>query len=132
MNSPTRTLPTAALAPPSVLDLIRLCPPASASFSEPQKTAFAGLEYFYRKGFGYAEMMNAHPQTLGHSLADSPVGMLAFYYDKFTERTHSNRQPEKALTRDDMLDKVTLYLPTNTCTSGAVRPFARRCLPETT
>ena len=81
--------------------------------------AFAGLEYFYRKGFGYAEMMNTRPQTLGYSLADSPVGMLAFYYDKFTEWTHSGRQPEKVLTRDDMLDNVTLYWLTNTGTSSS-------------
>ena len=105
--------------PPSVLNLIRLRQPAPANFSEEEKTAFAGLEYFYRKGFGYAEMMNTRPQTLGYSLADSPVGMLAFYYDKFTEWTHSNRQPEKVLTRDDILDNVTLYWLTNTGTSSS-------------
>ena len=105
--------------PPSVLDLVRLRQPAPATFSEEEKTAFAGLEYFYRKGFGYAEMMNTRPQTLGYSLADSPVGMLAFYYDKFTEWTHSNRQPEKVLTRDDILDQVTLYWLTNTGTSSS-------------
>ena len=105
--------------PPSVLNLIRLRQPAPANFSEEEKTAFAGLEYFYRKGFGYAEMMNTRPQTLGYSLADSPVGMLAFYYDKFTEWTHSNREPEKVLTRDDMLDNVTLYWLTNTGTSSS-------------
>ena len=64
-------------------------------------------------------MMNTRPQTLGYSLADSPVGMLAFYYDKFTEWTHSDRQPEKVLTRDDMLDNVTLYWLTNTGTSSS-------------
>ena len=105
--------------PASVLKLIRNREPAPATFSEAEKTAFAGLEYFYRKGFGYAEMMNTRPQTLGYSLADSPVGMLAFYYDKFTEWTHSNRQPEKVLTRDDMLDNVTLYWLTNTGTSSS-------------
>jgi pimeloyl-ACP methyl ester carboxylesterase len=105
--------------PPDVLDLIRLRQPAPASFSEAEKTAFAGLEYFYRKGFGYAEMMNTRPQTLGYSLADSPVGMLAFYYDKFTEWTHSNRQPEKVLSYEDMLDNVTLYWLTNTGTSSS-------------
>ena len=105
--------------PPSVLSLIRNREPAPASFSKEEKTAFAGLEYFYRKGFGYAEMMNTRPQTLGYSLADSPVGMLAFYYDKFTEWTYSNRQPEKVLTRDDMLDNVTLYWLTNTGTSSS-------------
>ena len=105
--------------PPSVLDLIRLRQPAPATFSEKEKTAFAGLEYFYRNGFGYAEMMNTRPQTLGYSLADSPVGMLAFYYDKFAEWTHSNRQPEKVLSRDDILDQVTLYWLTNTGTSSS-------------
>jgi pimeloyl-ACP methyl ester carboxylesterase len=105
--------------PPSVLKLIRNREPAPSSFSEAEKTAFAGLEYFYRKGFGYAEMMNTRPQTLGYSLADSPVGMLAFYYDKFTEWTYTNRQPEKELTQDDMLDNVTLYWLTNTGTSSS-------------
>ena len=105
--------------PPSVLRLIRNRDPAPSSFSEAEKVAFAGLEYFYRKGFGYAEMMNTRPQTLGYSLADSPVGMLAFFYDKFTEWTHSGRQPEKVLTRDDILDDVTLYWLTNTGTSSS-------------
>lgn len=105
--------------PPSVLNLIRLRQPAPASFTEAERTAFAGLEYFYYKGFGYAEMMNTRPQTLGYSLADSPAGMLAFYYDKFTEWTYTDRQPEKALSRDDMLDNVTLYWLTNTGTSSS-------------
>jgi pimeloyl-ACP methyl ester carboxylesterase len=100
--------------PPRVLRLIRNRDPVPASFSEAEKVAFAGLEYFYRNGFGYAEMMNTRPQTLGYSLADSPVGMLAFVYDKFTEWTYSDRQPEKVLSRDDMLDNVTLYWLTNT------------------
>jgi pimeloyl-ACP methyl ester carboxylesterase len=105
--------------PPNVLKLIRNREPAPASFSAAEKTAFSGLEYFYRKGFGYAEMMNTRPQTLGYSLADSPAGMLAFYYDKFTEWTYTNRQPEKSLTPDDMLDNVTLYWLTNTGTSSS-------------
>lgn len=105
--------------PPHVLKLIQNGEPAPASFSQAEKTAFAGLEYFYRKGFGYAEMMNTRPQTLGYSLADSPVGMLAFYYDKFSEWTYSNRQPEKVLSLDDMLDNVTLYWLTNTGTSSS-------------
>ena len=105
--------------PPDVLRLIRNREPAPPSFTEAEKTAFAGLEYFYRKGFGYAEMMNTRPQTLGYALADSPVGMLAFFYDKFTEWTYSGRRPEKAFTRDDMLDNVTLYWLTNTGTSSS-------------
>ena len=105
--------------PQSVLRLIRNRDPAPSSFSDAEKAAFASLEYFYRKGFGYAEMMNTRPQTLGYGLADSPVGMLAFFYDKFAEWTYSGGQPERALTRDEMLDDVTLYWLTNTGTSSS-------------
>jgi pimeloyl-ACP methyl ester carboxylesterase len=104
--------------PPSVLRLVRNRDPVPSSFSDAEKVAFAGLEYFYHKGFGYAEMMNTRPQTLGYALADSPVGMLAFFYDKFTEWTYG-RDPEKSLTRDEMLDDVTLYWLTNTGTSSS-------------
>lgn len=105
--------------PPDVLRLIRNRDPAPASFSEAEKTAFKGLEYFYRKGFGYAEMMNTRPQTLGYSLADSPVGLLAFLYDKFDEWTYSDHNVLKALTRDEILDDVTFYWVTNTGTSSS-------------
>jgi pimeloyl-ACP methyl ester carboxylesterase len=64
-------------------------------------------------------MMNTRPQTLGYSLADSPVGMLAFFYDKFAEWTYSGGEPERALTPDEMLDDVTLYWLTNTGTSSS-------------
>ena len=105
--------------PPDVLRLVRNREPVPASFSDAEKLAFAGLEYFYRKGFGYAEMMNTRPQTLGYSLADSPVGMLAFFYDKFTEWTHSGGQPERVLSRDEILDAVSFYWLTNTGTSSS-------------
>jgi len=105
--------------PPSVLRLIRNREPAPASFSDVERKAFARLEYFYQKAFGYAEMMNTRPQTIGYSLADSPVGMLAFFYDKFAEWTNTGGDPEKALTRDEMLDDVTLYWLTNTGTSSS-------------
>ena len=105
--------------PQNVLKLIRNRESAPPSFSEAEKVAFAGLEYFYHKGFGYAEMMNTRPQTLGYSLADSPVGLLAFFYDKFAEWTYSDGQPERALTPDEMLDDVTLYWLTNTGTSSS-------------
>jgi pimeloyl-ACP methyl ester carboxylesterase len=105
--------------PPSVLRLIQNRDPVPADFSAAEKAAFARLEYFYRKGFGYAEIMNTRPQTLGYSLADSPVGMLAFFYDKFEEWTFTGGQPERELTRDEMLDDVTLYWLTNTGASSS-------------
>jgi pimeloyl-ACP methyl ester carboxylesterase len=105
--------------PPSVLRLIRNRDPVPSSFSEVEKAAFASLEYFYHKGFGYAEMMNTRPQTLGYGLADSPVAMAAFLYDKFAEWTYGGGEPERALTRDEMLDDITLYWFTNTGTSSS-------------
>lgn len=105
--------------PPSVLRLIRIREAAPASFTQAEKTAFAGLETFYRKGFGYAEMMNTRPQTLGYGLADSPAGLAAFLYEKIATSTHSGGNPESVLTRDEILDNITLYWLTNTGTSSS-------------
>lgn len=106
-------------APPSVLTLIRNREPAPVGFSDAEKIAFAGLEAFYRTGFGYAEMMNTRPQTLGYGLSDSPVGLAAFFYDKFAAWTHSGGEPERVLSPDEMLDDITLYWLTNTGTSSS-------------
>ncbi len=105
--------------PPSVIRLIRNGDPVPAGFSDAEKTAFAGVNAFYKTGFGYAEMMNTRPQTLGYALADSPVGMAAFFYDKFAAWTHSGGEPERVLTPDEMLDDITLYWLTNTGTSSS-------------
>lgn len=105
--------------PPSVVKLVRSRAPVPAGFSAAEKAAYASLDVFYNQGFGYAEMMNTRPQTLGYALADSPVGLAAFFYDKFAAWTYTNGQPERALTRDEMLDDVTLYWLTNTGTSSS-------------
>jgi pimeloyl-ACP methyl ester carboxylesterase len=105
--------------PESVAKLIRNGDPVPSGFSEVEKAAFAELEAFYTKGFGYAEMMNTRPQTLGYGLADSPAGMAAFFYENFAEWTHSGGEPEQALTRDEMLDDITLYWLTNTGASSS-------------
>ena len=105
--------------PPSVLRLIRNGDPVPSSFSDAEKVAFAGVNAFYKKGFGYAEMMNTRPQTIGYGLSDSPVGLAAFFYDKFAAWTDSGGEPERVLTRDEMLDDITLYWLTNTGTSSS-------------
>jgi pimeloyl-ACP methyl ester carboxylesterase len=63
--------------------------------------------------------MVTRPQTIGYSLADSPAGLAAFYYDKFNDWTYSGGDAEKVLTRDELLDDITLYWLTNTGTSSA-------------
>lgn len=52
-------------------------------------------------------------------VADSPVGLAAWFYDKFADRTYTGGHPERELTRDEMLDDIPLYWLTNTGTSSA-------------
>ena len=96
--------------PPDVLRHLRNFDPAPAELSDREKIAYDRLLHFYRDGFGYAAMMNQSPQTIGYALADSPVGMAAYYYDKFAEWTDSGGEPEKVLTYDEMLDAISLVL----------------------
>jgi pimeloyl-ACP methyl ester carboxylesterase len=77
------------------------------------------MDALYKKGSGYALMMVTRPQTLGYSLADSPGGLAAWFYDKFSDWTYTGGHPERALERDEMLDDITLYWLTNTGTSSA-------------
>jgi hypothetical protein len=83
--------------------------PAPSGLSPEEKIAFNGMDTLYKKGSGYALMMVTRPQTLGYSLADSPVGLAAWFYDKFSDWTYTGGHPERELTRDEMLDDITLY-----------------------
>ena len=108
-----------ATVPPEIAKILASGGPAPAGLSPEEKVAFDGMDALYKKGAGYALMMVTRPQTLGYSLADSPVGLIAWFYDKFADWTYSGGDPEKVLTRDEMLDDITLYWLTNTGTSSA-------------
>ena len=108
-----------ASVPPDIAKALQSGKPAPSGLSADEKAAYEQMDAFYKKGTGYSGMMVTRPQTLGYILADSPVGLAAWFYDKFTAWTHSRGEPEKALTRDEMLDDITLYWLTNTGTSGA-------------
>jgi len=105
--------------PPDVLRHLRNFDAAPASLSAREKVAYDRLLHFYRDGFGYAAMMNQSPQTIGYALADSPVAMAAYYYDKIAEWTDSDGVPEKVLSYDEILDAISLYWLTNTGTSSS-------------
>jgi pimeloyl-ACP methyl ester carboxylesterase len=77
------------------------------------------LGVFYRDNCGYAAMMVTRPQTVGYALADSPVGQAAWMYDKISQWTYSGGVPERVLTRDEILDDISLYWLTNSATSSA-------------
>ena len=95
-------------------------PPADLTAEE--RNAWNQLDLFYKKGLGYANEMANRPQTL-YGIADSPVGLASWMLD------HDARSQEliarvfagktEGLTRDDVLDNVTLYWLTNTAISSA-------------
>lgn len=95
-------------------------PPSGLSADE--KYAYAQLDFFYKHGLGYAQEMANRPQTL-YGIADSPVGLAAWMLDHdaasyaLIARVFDG-QPE-GLSRDDILDNVTLYWLTNTAVSSA-------------
>lgn len=93
--------------------------PAPAGLSPAERAAFDALDTFYRNSSGYADMMVTRPQTIGYSLVDSPAGLAAWMYDKFATWTYSGGVPERVLTRDEMLDDISLYWLTRTGASAA-------------
>lgn len=76
-------------------------------------------ENFARHGTAYAKQQASRPQTIGYSLVDSPVGLLAWILDKFAEWTDTDDSPFEAISRDSVLDNVTLYWLTRTGASSA-------------
>jgi pimeloyl-ACP methyl ester carboxylesterase len=108
-----------ATIPPNVAEALNRGGPAPAGLAPDEKAAFDQMDAFYKKGGAYGAMMVTRPQTIGYSLTDSPVGLAAWFYDKFAAWTYSGGDPQKVLTRDEILDDISLYWLTNTQTSGA-------------
>jgi pimeloyl-ACP methyl ester carboxylesterase len=96
--------------------------PAPSGLSADEKYAWDQLDYFYKKGLGYAQEMALRPQTL-YAIADSPVGLAAWMLDhdiasyRLITRVFDGKS--EGLTRDDILDNVSLYWFTNTAVSSA-------------
>ncbi|HEX4971482.1 MAG TPA: epoxide hydrolase [Steroidobacteraceae bacterium] len=96
--------------------------PAPEGLSADERRAYEQLGNFYRKGVGYAFEMANRPQTL-YGFADSPIGLAAFLLDH-DERSYqliarAFDGEHSGLTRDDVLDNITLYWLTNTALSSA-------------
>jgi hypothetical protein len=65
---------------------------------------------FHKEGHGYFEVQSTRPQTLGYSLADSPVGMLAWIYEKLVQWTDSYKwTDEEGVYRHASLNLVASY-----------------------
>ncbi|WP_344699603.1 epoxide hydrolase [Sphingomonas limnosediminicola] len=96
--------------------------PTPANLSPDENYALDQLKFFFSKGLGYAQEMTLRPQTL-YALEDSPIGLAAWILDHDKEsyeliaRVFDGTQ--EGLTRDDILDNITLYWLTGTAVSSA-------------
>ena len=93
--------------------------------SDQERAAHDALTVFTTDGFGYFLEQSTRPQTIGYSLLDSPVGLAAWMLDHDTDsytkisRAFVDREPVGNLTRDTVLDNITLYWLTGTGASAA-------------
>jgi pimeloyl-ACP methyl ester carboxylesterase len=71
------------------------------------------------EGRGYAEIQSTRPQTLGYGLIDSPAAQCAWIVDKYWAWTDCDGRPERALSREQMLDNISVYWFTRTAASSA-------------
>ncbi len=87
--------------------------------SEADKVALAGAGFYQQWDSGYSKQQSTRPQTLGYSLADSPVGQSAWILEKFYQWTDCNGHPENILSRDEILDNIMFYWLSNSGASSA-------------
>ncbi len=116
--------------PPEVSKAIAAGGAAPAGLSGEERAQFEKLKDFFAKGVYYAYEMATRPQTL-YGIADSPTGLAAWLIDlgdgdakpaatlSAALRTPTKGQPRDQLTRDDVLDNITLFWLTNTGISSA-------------
>ena len=111
-----------ATVPDDVAKALQVGGPPPAGLSPDEKRAYEELDFFYKHGLGYAIEMGNRPQTL-YAIADSPVGLAAWMID---HDARSQALMARAfdghaggLTRDEILDNITITWFTNTALSGA-------------
>src|SRR5262249_38252569 len=96
--------------------------PAPSGLSVDEKIAYGRLQLVYQKGIAYGYQMGLRPQTL-YGIADSPVGLAAYFLDhdvrsyELIARVFAGES--EGLSRDDVLDNITIAWLTNTALSGA-------------
>jgi pimeloyl-ACP methyl ester carboxylesterase len=101
------------------LNFAMIIGPASDPPTPAQQFALERAKYYQEWDFGYRVQQKTRPQTLGYGLADSPAGQAAWILEKFWAWTDNDGSPEDALTRDELLDDITIYWVTNSAASSA-------------
>ena len=111
-----------ATVPDDIAKALQFGDPAPSGLSAEERHAYDQLDFFYKHGLGYAQEMSHRPQTL-YGLEDSPVGLAAWMLDHdaaseaLIARVFDGQS--EGLTRDDILENITLYWLTNTAVSSA-------------
>ena len=112
----------AATVPPDISKALSAAAPPPAGLSADEKSAWDQLDDFYKHGLAYAQEMSNRPETL-YGIADSPVGLAAWMLDhdirSYGMIVRAFDGKTEGLTRDDVLDNVSLYWLTNTGVSSA-------------
>jgi pimeloyl-ACP methyl ester carboxylesterase len=108
--------------PPDIDKVAFVGAPAPSGLAADEKHAYDQLVFFYTKGLAYAQEMGNRPQTL-YGIADSPIGLAAWILDHDARSleliARSFNGVAEGLTRDDILDNITLFWLTNTGVSAA-------------
>ena len=121
-----------ATVPPDISKALATGGPPPSSLTAEERNAYNQLDFFYKKGLGYANEMGLRPQTL-YAIADSPVGLAAWILDHdassydLIARVFNGAQ--EGLTRDDILNNISLYWFTNTALSSGRLYWTTRQLP---
>jgi pimeloyl-ACP methyl ester carboxylesterase len=111
-----------ATVPADVAKALQFGGPPASNLSADERQAYDQLDFFYKHGLAYAQEMGNRPQTL-YGIADSPVGLAGWILDHdaaseaLIARVFDGKS--EGLTRDDVLDNITLYWLTNTAISSA-------------
>ncbi|HUE79151.1 MAG TPA: epoxide hydrolase [Sphingomicrobium sp.] len=109
-------------APPEIFEALRDGSGPPAGLSDEERRAFERLDLFFTHGLAYAQQMGHRPQTL-YGIADSPVGLAAWFLDhdilsyRMIARAFDGQT--EGLSRDDVLDNITITWLTNTAISAA-------------
>ena len=110
-----------AAVPPDVEAALAGTGPKPEGISDKERTVIDALSAYRKSGSSaYFAMLTARPQAVGYGLNDSPVGLAAFMlvHPGFAKWSYGEA-PGQSLTKDEVLDDITLYWLTNTATSSA-------------
>lgn len=90
-----------------------------SELTAPERDAYQSLSTFFGRNAAYGGMMVTRPQTIGYALSDSPLGLAAWTYEKIVQWSDSDGVPERVVSRDAILNDITLYWLTNTGASSS-------------